>query len=39
MAALRLVTIGVLIMAVTMFRPQGILPERRRKYLSGQETT
>jgi branched-chain amino acid transport system permease protein len=39
MAALRLVTIGVLIMGVTMFRPQGILPERRRKYLSGQETT
>ena len=39
MAALRLVTIGVLIMVVTMFRPQGILPERRRKYLSGQETT
>lgn len=39
MAALRLVMIGVLIMAVTMFRPQGILPERRRRYPSGQETT
>ena len=25
--------------AVTMFRPQGILPERRRRYPSGQETT
>ena len=37
MAALRLVVIGVLIMLVTMFRPQGILPERRRKYPSGQE--
>jgi branched-chain amino acid transport system permease protein len=37
MAALRLVVIGVLIMTVTMFRPQGILPERRRKYPSGQE--
>ena len=32
MAALRLVTIGLLIMLVTMFRPQGLLPERRRKY-------
>jgi branched-chain amino acid transport system permease protein len=37
MAALRLVVIGVLIMTVTMFRPQGIVPERRRKYSSGQE--
>lgn len=37
MAALRLVVIGVLIMTVTMFRPQGILPERRRKYSSGRE--
>jgi len=37
MAALRLVVIGVLIMTVTMFRPQGILPERRRKYPSGRE--
>jgi branched-chain amino acid transport system permease protein len=32
MAALRLVTIGLLIMLVTMFRPEGLLPERRRKY-------
>ena len=32
MAALRLVAIGLLIMVVTMFRPQGLLPERRRKY-------
>lgn len=39
MAALRLVMIGLLIMTVTMFRPQGILPERRRKYPSGQEAT
>jgi branched-chain amino acid transport system permease protein len=37
MAALRLVVIGVLIMTVTMFRPQGIVPERRRMYSSGQE--
>lgn len=35
MAALRLVTIGVLIMLVMMFRPEGILPERRRVYPSG----
>lgn len=39
MAALRLVMIGVLIMTVTMFRPEGILPERRRRYPNGQETT
>jgi branched-chain amino acid transport system permease protein len=39
MAALRLVMIGVLIMTVTMFRPKGILPERRRRYPNGQETT
>ena len=32
MAALRLVVIGLLIMVVTMFRPQGLLPERRRIY-------
>ncbi len=32
LAALRLVTIGLLIMFVTMFRPEGILPERRRTY-------
>jgi ABC-type branched-subunit amino acid transport system permease subunit len=32
MAALRMVVIGLLIMLVTMFRPQGILPERRRIY-------
>ena len=32
MAALRLVVIGLLIMLVTMFRPEGILPERRRTY-------
>ncbi|MBV9635275.1 MAG: branched-chain amino acid ABC transporter permease [Methylobacteriaceae bacterium] len=32
LAALRLVTIGLLIMLVTMFRPQGLLPERRRIY-------
>ena len=32
MAALRLVVIGLLIMLVTMFRPQGLLPERRRSY-------
>jgi branched-chain amino acid transport system permease protein len=32
MAALRLVVIGLLIMLVTMFRPQGLLPERRRIY-------
>jgi ABC-type branched-subunit amino acid transport system permease subunit len=32
MAALRLVVIGLLIMGVTMFRPQGLLPERRRIY-------
>jgi ABC-type branched-subunit amino acid transport system permease subunit len=31
--------IGVLIMTVTMFRPEGILPERRRRYPNGQETT
>lgn len=30
MAALRLVLIGLLIMLVAMFRPQGLLPERRR---------
>jgi branched-chain amino acid transport system permease protein len=39
MAALRLVMIGVLIMTVTMFRPEGILPELRRRYPNGQETT
>jgi ABC-type branched-subunit amino acid transport system permease subunit len=32
MAALRLVVIGLLITVVTMFRPQGLLPERRRIY-------
>ncbi|MBV8566583.1 MAG: branched-chain amino acid ABC transporter permease [Methylobacteriaceae bacterium] len=32
LAALRLVTIGLLITLVTMFRPQGLLPERRRIY-------
>jgi branched-chain amino acid transport system permease protein len=32
MAALRLVVIGLLIVVVTMFRPQGLLPERRRIY-------
>jgi ABC-type branched-subunit amino acid transport system permease subunit len=32
MAAMRLVVIGLLIMVVTMFRPQGLLPERRRIY-------
>jgi branched-chain amino acid transport system permease protein len=32
MAALRLVVIGLLIMVVSMFRPQGLLPERRRIY-------
>ena len=32
MAALRLVTIGVLIILVMMFRPEGLLPERRRLY-------
>jgi ABC-type branched-subunit amino acid transport system permease subunit len=32
MAALRLVVIGLLIIVVTMFRPQGLLPERRRIY-------
>lgn len=32
MAALRLVAIGLLITVVTMFRPEGILPERRRIY-------
>ncbi len=32
MAALRLVTIGLLITIVTMFRPEGLLPERRRNY-------
>lgn len=32
MAALRLVTIGVLITLVMMYRPQGLLPERRRVY-------
>ena len=32
MAALRLVVIGLLIVVVTMFRPQGLLPERRRTY-------
>jgi branched-chain amino acid transport system permease protein len=32
MAALRLVVIGLLIMLVMMFRPQGLLPERRRIY-------
>jgi branched-chain amino acid transport system permease protein len=32
MAALRLVVIGLLITLVTMFRPQGLLPERRRVY-------
>jgi branched-chain amino acid transport system permease protein len=32
MAALRMVVIGLLIMLVTMFRPQGVLPERRRIY-------
>lgn len=32
MAALRLVVIGLLITLVTMFRPQGLLPERRRNY-------
>jgi len=32
MAALRLVTIGVLITVVMMYRPEGILPERRRIY-------
>ncbi len=32
MAAVRMVVIGLLIMFVTMFRPEGILPERRRKY-------
>jgi branched-chain amino acid transport system permease protein len=32
MAALRLVVIGLLIMGVTMFRPQGLIPERRRIY-------
>jgi branched-chain amino acid transport system permease protein len=32
MAALRLVVIGLLITVVTMFRPQGLLPERRRNY-------
>jgi branched-chain amino acid transport system permease protein len=37
MAALRLVVIGVLIMTVTMFRPQGVVPERRRMYSSGRE--
>jgi ABC-type branched-subunit amino acid transport system permease subunit len=32
MATVRLVVIGLLITLVTMFRPEGILPERRRKY-------
>ena len=32
MAALRLVVIGLLIVVVVMFRPQGLLPERRRIY-------
>jgi ABC-type branched-subunit amino acid transport system permease subunit len=32
LAALRLVLIGVLITAVMMFRPEGLLPERRRIY-------
>jgi branched-chain amino acid transport system permease protein len=32
MAALRLVTIGVLITLVMMYRPEGLLPERRRIY-------
>jgi branched-chain amino acid transport system permease protein len=32
MAALRLVTIGVLITVVMMYRPEGLLPERRRIY-------
>ena len=32
MAALRMVVIGLLIVVVTMFRPEGILPERRRIY-------
>jgi branched-chain amino acid transport system permease protein len=32
MAALRLVTIGVLITLVMMYRPEGLLPERRRVY-------
>jgi ABC-type branched-subunit amino acid transport system permease subunit len=32
MAALRLVVIGLLITVVTMFRPQGLLPERRHNY-------
>lgn len=32
MAALRLVSIGVLIILVMMFRPEGLLPERRRLY-------
>jgi ABC-type branched-subunit amino acid transport system permease subunit len=32
LAALRLVLIGVLIMLVMMYRPEGIIPERRRVY-------
>jgi branched-chain amino acid transport system permease protein len=32
LAALRLVLIGVLIAATMMFRPEGVLPERRRVY-------
>jgi ABC-type branched-subunit amino acid transport system permease subunit len=32
MAPLRLVVIGIVIMLVMMFRPQGVVPERRRVY-------
>jgi ABC-type branched-subunit amino acid transport system permease subunit len=32
LSAIRLVVIGALIVLIMMFRPQGLLPERRRVY-------
>jgi ABC-type branched-subunit amino acid transport system permease subunit len=32
LSALRLVVIGILITVIMMFRPQGLLPERRRVF-------